>query len=49
VDDILAGPRAPGARVAFDFWHQFDAAESLEEIRKDRPSAFKALPEAPTP
>jgi hypothetical protein len=33
--------------VAFDFWHQFDASEQLEEIRMYRPGAFKALPEAP--
>ena len=39
--------RAQGApRVAFDFWHQFDASEELEEIRMYRPSAFKALPES---
>ena len=44
VDRILAAPRAPLPAVAFDFWHQFDAAQELEEIRLDRPSAFKALP-----
>jgi glycosyltransferase involved in cell wall biosynthesis len=45
VDDILGTPRSGVARVAFDFWQQFDAGERLEEIRKFRPSAFKALPE----
>jgi hypothetical protein len=44
VDRILAAPRALLPAVAFDFWHQFDAAQELEEIRLDRPSAFKALP-----
>jgi hypothetical protein len=47
VDRILAGPRAPAPRVAPDFWEQFDAAERLEELRLDRPSLYKALPEAP--
>ena len=44
VGQTLAGPRAPAARVAFDFWQQFDDAERLEEIRLYRPSAYKALP-----
>ena len=40
--------RGAGApHVAFDFWHQFDALEQLEELRRYRPSAFKALPEEP--
>ena len=47
VDRILSAPRLGHARVAFDFWQQFDAFEALEDIRKYRPSAFKALPEAP--
>ena len=33
VDRILRSPRAPAPQVAFDFWHQFDAAEELEELR----------------
>ncbi len=45
VDEILASPRAPRPAVAYDFWAQFDAAEALEAIRLDRPSAFKALPQ----
>jgi glycosyltransferase involved in cell wall biosynthesis len=44
VDRILAAPRAPAPKVERDFWYQFDAAEELEEVRRDRPSAFKALP-----
>jgi len=49
VDQILASPRAPLPKVAFDFWHQFDAAQQLEEVRLDRPSAYKALPQSPVP
>jgi glycosyltransferase involved in cell wall biosynthesis len=47
VNRILAAPRAPAPRVTFDFWHQFDAAQALEELRLYRPSIYKALPEAP--
>ena len=47
VDQILQAPRHGAPRVAFDFWHQFDASEELEEIRMYRPGAFKALPERP--
>jgi glycosyltransferase involved in cell wall biosynthesis len=46
VDGILSSPRSGEPHVAFDFWQQFDSAEALEEIRKFRPAAFKALPEA---
>jgi glycosyltransferase involved in cell wall biosynthesis len=46
VDEILAAPRAPMPRVAFDFWRQFDAAEELEELRLYRPAIYKALPES---
>lgn len=48
VDDILAEPRAPKPRVAFDFWQQFDAAQDLEELRLYRPAIYKALPAGPT-
>lgn len=44
VDQILAMPRAGVARVAFDFWEQFDEAEQLEALRLYRPSLYKALP-----
>jgi glycosyltransferase involved in cell wall biosynthesis len=47
VSQILTAPRAPAPRVTFDFWHQFDAAQALEELRLYRPSIYKALPEAP--
>jgi hypothetical protein len=46
VEQVLSSARTGVPRVAFDFWQQFDAAEQLEEIRKYRPSAFKALPDA---
>jgi L-malate glycosyltransferase len=49
VDQIVASPRAPLPKVTFDFWHQFDAAQALEEVRLDRPSAYKALPQSPIP
>jgi glycosyltransferase involved in cell wall biosynthesis len=47
MNQILAAPRAPAPHVTFDFWHQFDAAQALEELRLYRPSIYKALPEAP--
>jgi hypothetical protein len=47
VDQILSSPRQGTSHVAFDFWHQFDSFEQLEDLRLDRPSAFAALPEAP--
>jgi L-malate glycosyltransferase len=47
VDEIVGGPRAPEPHVTYDFWHQFDAAQALEELRLYRPSIYKALPEAP--
>jgi len=45
VDDIVTRPRAPAPSVTFDFWHQFDAAQDLEELRLYRPAAYQALPE----
>ena len=33
------------ARVVFDFWQQFDAAQELEELRLYRPGLYKALPD----
>jgi len=29
---------------SFDFWHQFDAAQALEELRLYRPAVYQALP-----
>ena len=48
VDGILAAPRAPLPSVTYDFWHQFDAAQELEELRLERPSIYKALPDQST-
>ena len=47
VDRILSAPRASRPHVTADFWQQFDDAEALEEVRLYRPSAYKALPDAP--
>jgi glycosyltransferase involved in cell wall biosynthesis len=47
VDAILSGPRAPGPKVTFDFWGQFDAAQELEELRLYRPAIYQALPAEP--
>jgi glycosyltransferase involved in cell wall biosynthesis len=47
VDRILSEPRAPKPHVLFDFWHQFDAAQELEELRLERPSVYRALPDHP--
>jgi glycosyltransferase involved in cell wall biosynthesis len=47
VERTLAAPRQGAPQVAFDFWHQFDALEQLEEVRRYRPAAFRALPEEP--
>jgi len=44
---VLASPRRPPAPVAYDFWRQFALVEELEEIRKARPAAFRALPLEP--
>jgi len=44
VNEIRAMPRRGTARVAFDFWTQFDEAEQLEALRLYRPSLCKALP-----
>jgi glycosyltransferase involved in cell wall biosynthesis len=44
VRTILSRPRAPRPAVAFDFWHQFDAAQELEELRFFRPAIYQALP-----
>ncbi len=45
VDRILSSPRAAAPSVTVDFWHQFDAAQELEELRMYRPAIYKALKE----
>jgi hypothetical protein len=47
VERIAREPRAPLPRVAPDFWRQFDETQTIDELRKYRPAAFKGLPEAP--
>lgn len=44
VDRVTSSTRRPRAEVAWDFWHQFDTVERLEELQRERPAAFKALP-----
>jgi glycosyltransferase involved in cell wall biosynthesis len=44
VERIFASPRVARPHVTFDFWHQFDAAQELEELRLYRPAIYKALP-----
>src|SRR5690606_34386518 len=45
VAEALAAPDGEAPDVPFDFWHQFDLAERLEEVRMYRPSALRALPD----
>ena len=44
VDQVRRAPHVERPRVTWDFWHQFDRSEELEELRQFRPSAFGALP-----
>jgi glycosyltransferase involved in cell wall biosynthesis len=46
IERVLAAPRRPPHRVAWDFWQQFDTIERLEAQRLFRPSLYKALPTA---
>ena len=47
VERTVRGPRAAPPRVTGDFWRQVDDAEALDELRRERPGAFRALPPAP--
>ena len=54
VDRTVRGPRAAPPRVAGDFWRQVEECEALDELRIERPGAYRALPwppgsEPPTP
>jgi glycosyltransferase involved in cell wall biosynthesis len=42
IDSIFGSPRAGAPHVSYDFWHQFDTAERLEEMRQLRPSLYQA-------
>ena len=46
IAQVIAAPRRPEHRVAWDFWQQFDTIERLEAQRLFRPSLYKALPTA---
>lgn len=47
VQQVLEAPRRPPHQVAFDFWHQFEEAEYLEDLHQRRPAAYRALPHPP--
>lgn len=47
VDRVAAMPPVDHPGVAFDFWDQYALTDALEELRRYRPAAFDALPEAP--
>ena len=50
VEAARNGPRqASDYAVAPDFWDQLAIADTLEELRLERPSAFQALPSPPSP
>jgi glycosyltransferase involved in cell wall biosynthesis len=44
VEVIARTPRTGTPDVAFDFWDQLAAYERLEELKRFRPSVYKALP-----
>ncbi len=45
VEQVIAAPEHPRHEVSPGFWRQFELAENLEELRRYRPSLYKALPE----
>ena len=47
VDRVMAMPPVDAPPVTFDFWHQFDLVDRLDEIRRFRPAAYRALPKSP--
>lgn len=48
VERVASAPRRPSPLVAEDFWDQVSVYDQLEELRRYRPSAFGAFPEAPS-
>jgi glycosyltransferase involved in cell wall biosynthesis len=44
VEEISRTPRAGAPDITFDFWDQLAAYERLEELKRFRPSIYKALP-----
>ncbi len=47
VDQVMAMPPVDAPPVTFDFWHQFDLVDRLDEIRRFRPAAYRTLPKSP--
>jgi hypothetical protein len=47
VDQVMAMPPVDAPPVTFDFWHQFDLVDRLDEIRRFRPAAYRSLPKSP--
>jgi glycosyltransferase involved in cell wall biosynthesis len=47
VESVLALPKKPSPRIAWDFWDQMKQAEELYELRQYRPAIFRALPDSP--
>jgi len=43
VQQALSAPPVEHARLTADFWQQFDADEKLEDLRIERPAAYRAL------
>ena len=44
VEEISRMPRTGAPDITFDFWDQLAAYERLEELKRFRPSIYKALP-----
>lgn len=47
VDQVRRAPRRPRAGVRPDFWERYRRLEALDEVRRSRPAAYRALPKAP--
>lgn len=47
VDRVRRAPRRPRPPVRTDFRDQYARLEALDELRRSRPAAYQALPEAP--
>ena len=47
VDRVRRAPRRPRTPVRTDFREQYARLEALDELRRSRPAAYQALPEAP--
>jgi glycosyltransferase involved in cell wall biosynthesis len=47
VDRVLATPPVEAPPVTIDFWQQFELGDRLDEVRRYRPAAYRALPKSP--